>query len=369
MVQSLGNVFQDYQLTRASGAKVPAGNPSPDLAAIRETIPEFFKMLLGKVGRDPEDYYVYGGVGPTNFNFARIPWVAICDRKVSSGAQYGYYIVLLFTEDLDGCFLSLNQGYTQYKDAFGTDSLALKQIARTAGACAYFLNPGAPFQAGPIDLGASLSMGRGYETGAIVSRYYAQADVSELILEEDFQVLLEMYERLVGRVGANILAFSPPVSEDEFQAAAASAASARVSEPPPGSLPPPPFEGAATGGRFRRDPNMAGLALVAAAYSCEVDQRHTTFTCQRTRQNFVEAHHLFPMGAQADFSVSLDVPENIVSLCPTCHRRLHHGLRSEVRQVLKVLWAKRRVALSARGINDSLAVLLSCYREKLVDGD
>lgn len=325
--------------------------------------------MLRQLGRDPNNYHVYGGVGPTNFNFAKIPWVAVCDTSVSSGAQYGYFIVLLFTEAMDGCFLSLNQGYTQYRESFGTNTLALKQIGRTASACAYFLNPDQRYTTGSIDLKATLPMGRGYERGAIVSRYYSRAEVTETDIRADFQTLLSMYDRLIDRVGRDIMAFSPPVSEDEFQAAAAAAAESNPPEPPPGPQTPPPLQGAATRGRYRRDPNMAGLALSNAGFRCEVDGSHASFKSERTGERFVEAHHLFPMGVQAKFQVSLDVPENIISLCPTCHRMLHHGVRAEKRPVLTKLWKQRSGGLVLRGISEPLNDLLRCYATELGDGD
>ena len=114
---------------------------------------------------------------------------------------------------------------------------------------------------------------------------------------------------------------------------------------------------------------MAALALKRADFKCEIDQQHLSFMSQRTGQNFVEAHHLFPMGAQVKFQVSLDVPENIVALCPTCHRLLHHGLRDDKKPILKSLWARRSADLASRGINHAPAELLRCYAGELGDGD
>jgi len=41
-------------------------------------------------------------------------------------------IVLLSREDMQGCVLSLNQGYTRFKEAFGTDALAAVKIRESA---------------------------------------------------------------------------------------------------------------------------------------------------------------------------------------------------------------------------------------------
>ncbi|MGL4999965.1 MAG: HNH endonuclease [Cetobacterium sp.] len=44
-----------------------------------------------------------------------------------------------------------------------------------------------------------------------------------------------------------------------------------------------------------------------------------------TNKQYMEAHHLIPMNAQDSFKNSLDVLGNVVSLCPNCHRMIHHG--------------------------------------------
>ena len=41
---------------------------------------------------------------------------------------------------------------------------------------------------------------------------------------------------------------------------------------------------------------------------------------QKLQRNYVEAHHLIPMGFQDDFSKSIDVEANIISLCTYCHK-------------------------------------------------
>lgn len=54
----------------------------------------FFK---GSIGQGTNTYY---------------PWIGIFDRKVSSGATNGFYVVLLFSDDLQDIYLTLNQGST-----------------------------------------------------------------------------------------------------------------------------------------------------------------------------------------------------------------------------------------------------------------
>jgi predicted HNH restriction endonuclease len=56
---------------------------------------------------------------------------------------------------------------------------------------------------------------------------------------------------------------------------------------------------------------------------------------------FMEVHHLVPMKFQEEFTVELDVPENIVSLCPNCHRIIHHAIDLQRKVLLRQLYGAR----------------------------
>ncbi len=62
-------------------------------------------------------FQVQGSTGQGNF--AQVPWVAVFDREITTSAQRGYYIVYLFNSAGRGLYLSLNQGWTDYKDTYG----------------------------------------------------------------------------------------------------------------------------------------------------------------------------------------------------------------------------------------------------------
>lgn len=69
-------------------------------------------------------------------------------------------------------------------------------------------------------------------------------------------------------------------------------------------------------------------ALSFAGYACEIDQGHKSFIAEKTNKSYMEGHHAIPMNNQPQFDRSLDVYANIVCLCPVCHRRIHHGLKT-----------------------------------------
>jgi 5-methylcytosine-specific restriction protein A len=64
------------------------------------------------------------------------------------------------------------------------------------------------------------------------------------------------------------------------------------------------------------------------------------------------------MEHQDTFDASLDILENVVVLCPTCHRKLHHGLPKDRAALLKSLLGIRSLGLCSRGIDVSLKRLL-----------
>lgn len=112
--------------------------------------------------------------------------------------------------------------------------------------------------------------------------------------------------------------------------------------------------------RFPTDTRLAKTALMLAGYSCEHDSSHITFISKNDIP-FMEAHHLVPMTAQADFTVNLDRIENIVSLCPNCHSAIHYGNDLERKQLLVKLFNARREELESVGIEIDINTLFSKY--------
>ena len=239
-----------------------------------------------------------------------MPWVAVINRQISTSPERGYYIVLLFREDMAGCVLSLNQGYTQYKNKFGP-SVAQQKIQQGAAAALSYLTIPEGFIGGPVELAASGDLGKGYERGAILSKAYpALLEIDQNKFSVDFDILLNAYDILRGKIGNDILDALPPTTEEEFQEAAASLdKEGSEHEPPLGPVPRPARSPSAPRTGYKRDPRISNKALLGADYCCAIDKEHKSFTSKSTKRNFVEAHHLIPMQFQDHFEFSLDVPE------------------------------------------------------------
>lgn len=93
-------------------------------------------------------------------------------------------------------------------------------------------------------------------------------------------------------------------------------------------------------------------------YKCNIDNSHESFVTKNGK-SYMEAHHLIPLSAQADFDYSLDIDANIVSLCPMCHRKLHHG--KDIESEIKKLFDLKNELLKKSGIEIILEELFENY--------
>ncbi len=126
------------------------------------------------------------------------------------------------------------------------------------------------------------------------------------------------------------------------------------------------FENHTSGKKVLRNPQLAKSAIIDADYQCEVDSEHQTFL-NKHGKSYMEGHHLIPCTVknakeiEEQFSKNIDCKENIVSLCPICHRAIHMGNRDEKRRVLSNLISKRLPILKKIGINITEEYLFRLY--------
>lgn len=364
------DVLAGYRALIVQYGRVPGQMSEPASAAIKGGLPSFFRDTIASATppRDPKDYRCYGGHGEAMRSFAAVPWVACCRRELGTSVQGAYFIVLLFDQQMRGCWLSLNQGFTQYVNAFAVAAVASRACRQGAVTLARMIEPPPGFTSGPIDLAATTELGKGYEVGAIYSRFYpAGLPLPSADFQTDFLKLLDAYDDLANRVGKNTIRLLPD-EEGAYQEAIAKVSRASNLPPlPAGPQPVPSVRASSSSNGWRRMPLPAAHALRNANFCCEVDPNHTTFVARSTGQNFVEAHHLIPMNQQNAFMVSLDVADNIIALCPNCHRQVHHGRTKNRAEIAARLFKKREVGLKRMGISVELTRIREIYRHPLDD--
>lgn len=113
---------------------------------------------------------------------------------------------------------------------------------------------------------------------------------------------------------------------------------------------------------YNRSKKVAFNALLRAAFKCEIDKNHQSFIRKNSNQRYMEPHHLVPLAYSHEFDISLDVEENIVSLCSNCHNQLHYGKDSK--ELLIKLYQERKELLKSVGIDISLEEILQMYEIK-----
>lgn len=110
---------------------------------------------------------------------------------------------------------------------------------------------------------------------------------------------------------------------------------------------------------YPRNRFVAFNALHIAKNLCELDPAHESFIRKNSNVKYMEPHHLVPMAFSHRFKVSLDVEENIISLCSNCHNEIHYGKCSK--ELVATLYEKRKELLKSVGIDISLKELISMY--------
>jgi 5-methylcytosine-specific restriction protein A len=326
----------------------------PSALVISEELPKLFN---NKAGIPKSKYKIQGSIGQGNP--AEIPWICIFDLDITKSAQEGFYIVYLFNSDMSGVYLSLNQGWTQYKREYGTKEGRV-EIKKNANYSKTLLKSDQGFSYAPINLKATKSLGKGYELGNICSVYY---DAKEIPQEEDLindlRNLIGVYRELKGCVGSEILDIKGQLNEDVFQE---EIQKGKRKDLQAGAIQKKEKKQSSSSTSWSRDANMAFTALDNANFQCENDPKHETFISARTGNQFVEAHHLIPMEFQGDFLISIDVPENIISLCPNCHRAFHNSVISTQENLISKFYKSRSSLLKERGIDITKEKIFEYYK-------
>lgn len=115
----------------------------------------------------------------------------------------------------------------------------------------------------------------------------------------------------------------------------------------------------------KRNPSIAKRVITINNYCCAIDSNHTTFKT-RTGITYMEAHHLIPCtvsnSRRFQKKSKLDRVENIVCICPNCHRAIHYGNNETQEKYLKILYNKQKEQLDRVGLQLSFEELLEIYK-------
>lgn len=341
---------------------------------------EMVEILNREIPIDSKKYLVTGSVGQGVW--ATIPWISCFDRAITTSATNGYYVVYLFKADMSGVFISLNQGYTYFKEKYGAKQ-GREKIQHTAKLIRLKVDVPEEFKLEKIDLGSTKDLAVGYERGHIYGKYY---DLNNLPTDkqmiEDFNVLLEAYKKIAifmnGRDVKNFndylllqddLEFLETDEETYQQKANEMANEAEIQnllfdeDTDEGPRAPKDLVTDEAGKpRYPRSAKEAAKALVRANYRCEINPGHETFISKSTGQRYMEAHHFVGISHHEKFpEVDLDRSENIVCLCSSCHRMIHHAVDETRLPLIQQLFTQIKERLERVGIETTLTQLKSFY--------
>jgi len=119
-----------------------------------------------------------------------------------------------------------------------------------------------------------------------------------------------------------------------------------------------------SGKKVKKNAAIAKKVIVDSNYKCSYNESHATFLTSKGK-SYMEGHHLIPCTVENSNlfkeKSKLDREENIVSICPTCHRAIHFGDDLTKRKLVKKLYSKQRAKLESVGLDIGLEAMLSKY--------
>lgn len=154
----------------------------------RTTIPNYFQNLPFI---DGDKYQITGSIGQGNW--AKVPWIALMHKDITTSTQRGIYIVYLFSEDMTRLYLTLMQGVTDLKNLYGRSG-AMDQLRLNA----QMIREKVKMEAVSLDdkiLISENSLGEMYQAGTIGYIEYDSSNIPEdRVLIENLETMVCFYQ-------------------------------------------------------------------------------------------------------------------------------------------------------------------------------
>ncbi len=273
-------------------------NPVADL--IRNVAPIELRNAI-----ENDDFVVEGS--PGQGNWADVPWLAVFNPTITTSATRGYYVVYLFSANMDAVYLCLGQGTTSVREEFKSQT---HEELRRLGSLMRARLPEAKkrFSSSPIELGGRTRLALDYEPAVALSiRYDLNALPQEDALRSDLREVLSLYSKLVARGGRDNF-------EDISGADAIETEGATIEE----------RRRYRQHRKIERSPKAAKRAKEVHGTVCQGCSIDFGIVYGPVGNGYIEAHHLTPLSElPEDVPVSLDPKTDFAVLCANCHRMVH----------------------------------------------
>ncbi len=342
-------------------------------------IPSLIKQIFPDKIREHINYNKYKVVESVGKgNISEIPWVAIINNESNFTPQRGIYLVFLFSSDMKEIYLSLNQGFYNIKDHF-----KLRRPKSIAKSTAEYLGKNILLSTNlsnkKIDLRSHGDLGKGYEAGNIFSiKYNINKIPDDNKIAKDVRQMIKAYESALEIVGNrdindfydyiygvnNGLVFIEKDGIDRTYEIIENDEKNNKDKPEYLGTPRKKkltIRDYSNNEKYPRDNRVAANALRIADFLCENEKEHKFFFSKKTFKNYTESHHLIPLNQHSKFEFSLDVEENICSLCSICHDCVHYGIEEDRDKILLKLYERRKEKLKEVGLNISFEELKDFY--------
>lgn len=297
---------------------------------------------LHKLANLPPGYLLQGS--PGFGSWAEVPWVGVFDKDITESAQRGYYVVYLFNAQMNGVYLSLNQGWTQFAERFGVNE-ARARIQESTGKFRELVRyVGTDYSLDAISLQATGGLGTGYELGHICGRFYPRDQIpGDKTIVRDLEKMVDVYRKVKDIVGNDISNINLLYGDTDKERPAARLkeridvgrrfARLETEEEIMGELNKLETELSRLGPRkqsrvvqaIERNPKVAELIKLRAKYQCEICG-FRGFS-KKDGGLYAVAHH-----KEALCDLGRDSPSNIICVCPTCHAVIHHGTEEALQE-------------------------------------
>lgn len=171
---------------------------------IRKDLPKTLEAILnnGKIK-------VKGSCGQGQW--AEIPWIAFLHSEITKSTQDGCFVVYLFKANMEGVYISLNQGWQFFDDEYGRKE-GLIQIANKAKQYKknidsnlgnkFILERGVDLSSISLGIAKDSSLPKGYELGHICGKYYSIEDFNAMDNDQiinDLKKLIDIYSACVDK--------------------------------------------------------------------------------------------------------------------------------------------------------------------------
>ena len=145
---------------------------------------------------DQSKYLITGSVGQGNW--AMVPWVCIFDKRITTSATKGIYIVYLLAKDGKTLYLTFNQGCTDIRNNHSKKETIKIMRDKAAEIIDKIDSRGFAIDE-DINLGEGLTdLGEMYQKGTIFYTKYEQGKVpSEEVLQADLRKMMDIYSEYV----------------------------------------------------------------------------------------------------------------------------------------------------------------------------